>query len=397
MHATIPAIVVGANLNGLGVVRSLRRGNVPVYVVDTSRQRPAMWSHGCRPVIVDQLHGRALIHSLLDLGRRIGERAVLFVTDELSVQTISQFRDELSNAFRFRLPSHEMVIALSDKAAFQQIAERNGFPVPRSATLATASDLDKLRDLAFPVIIKPTDTRRVHAVATERLHRARTLQEAESLCARVLPDAGGLIVQEWIPGPDSSIYFTLFYRGADGMIATFTGRKLACNPPEIGNTGICVAAPDVSDMLEPLTCAFADVVGFEGMGSIEFKWDSVRKRFIMIEPTVGRTDWQEEIATLCGMNIPFRAYRHELGLPRLGAGRPRVDVAWRASGAQRWPQNHPRGDVRVVDGFWRTTDPAPAMLHYVFGGALRHLREVAREQEERNLPQPIAAKRAPQE
>jgi D-aspartate ligase len=176
MHATIPAIVVGANLNGLGVVRSLRRGNVPVYVVDTSRQRPAMWSHGCRPVIVDQLHGRALIHNLLDLGRRISERAVLFVTDELSVQTISQFRDELSNAFRFRLPSHEMVIALSDKAAFQQIAERNGFPVPRSATLATASDLDKLRDLAFPVIIKPTDTRRVHAVATERLHRARTLQ-----------------------------------------------------------------------------------------------------------------------------------------------------------------------------------------------------------------------------
>lgn len=397
MHATIPAVVVGANLNGLGVARSLRRGNVPVYVVDTSRQRPAMWSHACRAVIVDQLHGRPLIHGLLDLGRRIGERAVLFVTDELSVHTISKFRGELSDAFLFRLPSHEMVTALSDKAAFQQIAERNGFPVPRSVALATASDLDKLRELAFPVVIKPTDKRRVHAGATERLHRARTLAEAEALCARVLPEAGGLIVQEWIPGPDSSIYFTLFYRGADDMIATFTGRKLVCDPPEVGNTGICVAAPDVSDMLEPLTCAFADLVGFAGTGSIEFKWDGVRKRFIMIEPTVGRTDWQEEIATLCGMNIPFRAYRHELGLPRLGAGRPRIDVAWRASGAQRWPRNHPRGNMRVVDGFWRAGDPAPAMFHYAFDSALRHLRNPAREQQEHSLRRAIAAERAPQE
>jgi len=397
MHATIPAVVVGANLNGLGVVRSLRRGGVPVYVVDTSRQRPAMWSHACRPVIVDQLHGRTLIHSLLDLGRRIGERAVLFVTDEMSVHTVSQFRDELSGAFRFRLPAHETVIALSDKSAFQDIAERNGFPVPRSAALATASDFYKLRDLAFPVIIKPTDKRRVHAGVTERLHRARTLREAEALCARVLPEAGGVIVQEWIPGPDSGIYFTLFYRGADDMVATFTGRKLACDPPEVGNTAICVAAPDVSDMLEPLTCAFADIVGFEGMGSIEFKWDGVRKRFIVIEPTVGRTNWQEEIATLCGMNIPFRAYRHELGLPRLGVGRPRSDVAWRASGAQRWPRNHPRGNMRIVDGYWRAADPAPAMFHYALDSALRRLRKPFREQAEHSLRQPIAAKRAPQE
>ena len=196
MSAAIPAVVVGASLDGLGVVRSLQRGNVPVYVVDTSRQRPAMWSHGCQPVIVDKLHGRALIHSLLDLSRQIGERAVLFVTDKLAVHSISQFRDDLTDAFRFRLPSKEMVAALSDKAAFQIIAERNGFPVPRSVTLATVSDLDRLRELAFPVIVKPTGKRRGHDGITARPQRARTLSEAEAFCAQVLPEAGSLIVQE---------------------------------------------------------------------------------------------------------------------------------------------------------------------------------------------------------
>jgi predicted ATP-grasp superfamily ATP-dependent carboligase len=397
MHAMTPAVVVGANLNGLGVIRSLRRANVPVYVVDASRQRPAMWANGCRPVIVDALHGRALIHGLLDLGRRIGERAVLFLTDELSVQTVSQFREELSEAYRFRLPLHPMVTALSDKSTFQQLAERNGYPVPRSAVLASMSDFVKLHELSFPVIIKPIEKHRIHAGAIEYLHRARTLQEAESFCARVLPEAGGLIVHEWISGHDSSLYFTLFYRGSDDMVATFTGRKLACDPPAVGGSGICVAAPDVSGMLEPLASAFADTVGFEGMGVIEFKWDGMRKRFIMVESTVGRADWQGEIATLCGINIPVRAYRHELGLPRLGTGRPRTDVAWRASGSQRWPRNHPRGNVRIVDGFWRLADPAPAVIHYAFASTSRYLRGSPRDPQRGSLGTPIAAERASQE
>src|SRR5262249_2861885 len=127
------------------------------------------------------------------------------------------------------------------------------------------------------------------------------------------------------------------------------------------------------------------------------KWDGARKRFIMIEPTVGRSDWQEEIATLCGMNIPFRAYRHEIGLPRLGAGRPRVDVAWRSSGAQRWPRNHPRGTIGVAGGSWRASDPAPAIYQYVFDRALRRRRRPSPRQEERGLREPVTAERAPQE
>ncbi len=37
---------------------------------------------------------------------------------------------------------------------------------------------------------------------------------------------------------------------------------------------------------------------YEGLGSLEFKWDAQGRRFLIIEPTVGRTDMQEEIPTL---------------------------------------------------------------------------------------------------
>ena len=103
----IPAVVVGANLNGLGLVRSLRRGGMPLAIVDTTRRRPAMWARGCRKVIVERLHGRALVNGLLDLAHRTGERAVLFLTDEMTVHTVSEHRAELAPAYRFRIPAPE--------------------------------------------------------------------------------------------------------------------------------------------------------------------------------------------------------------------------------------------------------------------------------------------------
>lgn len=48
-----PAIIVGAGINGLGVLRSLAHAGVPVVVVDSSPDAPAMRSrYGRKHVFV---------------------------------------------------------------------------------------------------------------------------------------------------------------------------------------------------------------------------------------------------------------------------------------------------------------------------------------------------------
>ncbi len=203
-------MVVGGDLSALGIARSLWRSRVPVILV-TTRFRPANWSRSCRSVIVDGLHGEPLIAGLLDLQRKIGGRPVLFLTDEMSVYTVSECRSELGRAYRFRLPTEKTVTCLSDKAAFQKLAENNGFPVPRSVVLEKPGDVGRLRELKFPVIVKPTDKRRVHSGQTDRIFKIETFDGAVALCSRIIPNAKEIIVQEWISGPDSDIYFCLFY------------------------------------------------------------------------------------------------------------------------------------------------------------------------------------------
>src|SRR5262245_23415121 len=50
MTALPPAIVVGAQVNGLGVVRSLAQASLPVITLDTSLAQPAMWSRSSQRV-----------------------------------------------------------------------------------------------------------------------------------------------------------------------------------------------------------------------------------------------------------------------------------------------------------------------------------------------------------
>jgi D-aspartate ligase len=359
------AAVVGGSLNGLGVARSLARGGVPVTVLETTRRCPGAWSRHCRFVRLPSLESEALIDALVGLASGFDGRPVLILTTDESVNAVSAARDRIEPLYRIDLPAAAMVRALADKAEFHALAEREGFAVPRSRTLCGPAELDRLDALAPPIVLKPADKTLVLAGAVERAVRAETLAQARTAAARMLARAPALIAQEWVEGPDTDILFTLFTCDRDGkLIGLFPGRKLVCWPPAVGSTAVCAAAPDVAEELYRHTRQFVERTGYRGIGSLEFKRDSRTGRFLIIEPTVGRTDWQEEIATLCGVNLPLLTYQAALGAappPCAAAFAPR---AWRAERRFPVPRARLAAGTRVIDGYFRWSDPLPAVYYY---------------------------------
>src|SRR5262245_16216009 len=71
MTALPPAIVVGAKVSGLGVVRSLARARLPIITLGTTLAQPAMWSRSSQRVVVPKLSGRSFVDSLLNLQKRL--------------------------------------------------------------------------------------------------------------------------------------------------------------------------------------------------------------------------------------------------------------------------------------------------------------------------------------
>lgn len=366
-----PAVVVGANADGLGIARSLGKAGVPVVLADTDAGKPGMHSRYVRPFVVTAMCGLELVDSLLKLRECPTDRPLLFLTADRQVRSVSEHRERLAGAFRIRLPEPYRIRQLLHKLTFQREAEKYGFPVPRAIGVSTEKDFVKLSEIRFPAVIKPGNKEVFFGSKTPRAHKVWSRQEAQVACRLILQEAPDLIVQEWIEGSESNIYFCLQYRGEGGLtINSFTGRKLRCWPPQTGSTASCTAAPEVQSELQSLTKDFFDKTQFVGMGSMEFKRDERTGKFFMIEPTVGRTDWQEEVAIINGVNIPLAAYCYELGLPQPAAERISRPQTWIyppsylrsvvRSAFVRESFRDPRpGTGRIKNPCWSSDDPVP--------------------------------------
>lgn len=362
----IPAVVVGDELNALGVVRSLGSAGVPVLKVTTNHSSLTARSRYGRTVPVSETEGGALVTLLLGIAADFDEKPMLFVTEEKSVRTVSENRDRLLSGFRIRLPEHDRLMALMHKQGFQALAEATASPIPPIVQLCSEDDLTRLDGLDYPCALKPSAKDYAYGARFAKAYVVQSADEAAQLYREIAPVCSDLVVQQWIDGGDDDIYFCLQYVGDDGPVASFCGRKLRSWPPRIGGTASCTAAWEVADELDAMTTAFFKATGFTGMGSMEYKRDRRDGRFYMIEPTVARTDFQEEVATLNGVNIPLAAYCYEVGLPLPPVQRSLRGRAWREPLIDRWsaerqPGWTPRGmaEVAVVDAYFRWSDPQP--------------------------------------
>lgn len=359
-----PVVLVGLGLNGLGVARSLGIEKVNIIALDSNPGSPTWATRYAHTRYVEPLSGTTLIDALLELRSTLPSSPVLFLTEEDAVAAVSKMREKLAGKYRFSLPDDDLVQRLLDKLTFQELAEQLGSPIPRALRIGRNTDPSTLSSLRYPCVLKAAIKTAEFGKRFRKAYRVSNPGEVIDLWHQMQELAPEMILQEWIEGGDTDVYFCLQYRPSDGREATsFVGRKLMQWPPLVGGTATCVPAPEVKEELIALTEQFFSAVGFIGLCSMEFKRDRRDGRFYMVEPTVGRTDYQEEIATLNGVNIPFAAWRGEMGLPP-PPNRQTRPSGWRdpfgeANSRAAAPSDAREFAMPMHNAYWSPTDPFP--------------------------------------
>lgn len=310
----VPAVVVGGGINGLGVLRSLAKARVPVIVLETDTEKPAMRSRYGRKVVYRNDEQDAVISALEKLAGEIPYgRPMLILTQEGTVSSVSAHRERLQSLYRIALPAPDVLTSLMHKDGFRAMAEAAGAAIPRTLHITGAGQVDAIRTLQPPFVVKPSIRHTSYSSAFRKAYRIDAVGEARDLVHRILPTLPDVVIQEWIEGSDSDIFFCLLYiTGSGDVAASFAGRKIRSWPPRVGGTASCAPASTAdSDTLARRTAEFFGHAGIRGFASMEYKRDVRSGEFYMVEPTIGRTDYQEEVATLNGVNIPLAAYEAE--------------------------------------------------------------------------------------
>ena len=374
MHRPLDVVVIGSGANALGALRSLGSAGLRTALVSSKPGDPAARSRYARQKVISSLQDLAAARLSLAL-QLDGHRPMLLLTGELEVAACLSSLEEWQEYFLTYFFTPGIARTLLSKAGFHGLAMQAGAPVPRTWVIADVPSLSQIDLGEFPLIVKPV---RRDSRYTARFARAYRVCSEQALRTRAeeLLDTGieGLVVQEWIAGEDSDIYFNFLFVDRNGALRTsFVGRKVLCWPHMTGGTASCMAAPEHHQELTALSLEFLEKVGFCGLIGIEYKFQRKSGRFFMIEPTVYRTDHQHEVASLNGCNLLLDAWNacKSNGESTLAVQAPYQNkYYWVDSPSERYSASEARfgravyEGARRVDAWFRWTDPLPGLRHH---------------------------------
>ena len=304
------ALILGFGVHGLAIARSLGRRGIEVEAADPDAAQPHRHSRYCRRFHdVDSLDDEGLVEFLIGFGRRRRGRTALFVTMDRTVPLVSAHRDVLQEYFDFNLPPRTCIDELMDKARLLGFLERSGARHPRTASVRGPEALAAAeKSVGLPCVLKPA----LRAPGF-KASIARSSAELAEQYLRAARHSDALVVQQWIPGGDSEVYFCFAYIGRNGQPqGLFVGRKLRQYP---NGTGIAASAAGCDDeFVREETLRLFKLAEYRGFGSAEFRRDPSTGEYYLIEFTVGRTDYNVACAIANGVDLPYVGYCDLVGL-----------------------------------------------------------------------------------
>lgn len=335
---TAGAVVMGADYRALGVVRSLGRRGIPVWVVKQGGHLVAATSrYASRRVPWPDGSDLEKIEFLLDLNARHGlDGWMLIPTDDYTVGLASGHHERLGSKYRLTVPPWETLRWACDKRRLHQIADKLGIHQPWTTCPLNREHLAAI-DCPFPVILKPAVRLQPSNLA---IPKAWLAENRDSLLARY-DEAGALlplehlIVQEIVPGGGEA-QFSYAALCKDGCsLASVVARRTRQFPKDFGQLSTYVETVEVPEIIEPAERLLA-AIRFTGLAEVEFKRDPRNGQFKVLDINPRVWGWHT-LSRRAGVDFPYLLWLLARGEPV-----PRL----RGRAGERWV--HLSADLRMA-------------------------------------------------
>ena len=291
----------------LGVVRSLGRLGIPLYVGSDDRlpksglSRYATRRFGYPPkeAGIDAMHA-----AIIDRVRAWRPAVLMPVGGSEGWATVFAHYDEYTALTRVvASPSHEQYDRLDeDKVHLLDLAARHGVSCPRTFRPRTIEEALDLRGaLPYPVIVKPP--RGTGGVGV------RKVEDARALAAALVQSVEVPIIQEFIAGED--VELTLLCTHGESLAGSVY-RSLRTFPIPFGPSTACVTVRD--DALMELGIRFLRKLSYHGVAHMDFRRDPHDGQAKLLDFNPGLTG-TNDVSLASGVNFALMLYRIALGQP----------------------------------------------------------------------------------
>jgi predicted ATP-grasp superfamily ATP-dependent carboligase len=311
-----PAILLGGGPIALTVARSLAGIGVAVTALGY-RHDPVRYSRACRS-FTDLGAGDGVQDRWFEwLRTEAMEGAIVLPCNDDALELLARRREEIVGTGYRPLPAKpDVILAMLDKHATYELADRVGVPTPRTVLVRAGDGNAGLDGIPFPCALKPRRSHDFmhHFPGTTR--KVLLAHDEAQLAAhmRTATELGlDMLVTEIVPGPEDAYHSFYGHLDDEGRaLVHLTKRKLRQFPPGFGLATYhqVTQEPEVAEM----GLRFLRGVGMRGLGVVEFKRDP-RDGVLKLIECNHRFTLGTEIVRRAGVDLGLVAYLDAVGTP----------------------------------------------------------------------------------
>jgi D-aspartate ligase len=303
------AVVLCADLNGLGAVRSLGIAGVPTIAVALSCEESVLRSKFGDKLVVGEAvdQEETLLKELLRIGR---SQDVLIPTSDYFVGFIGRNRGLLETKFSCCIPSDKLIQLLTDKSEETRCIGNLSVPLPKTVQSLPSCPKALVAALNLPLILKPrtSEIGKKFKIKTVPVYDERDLAIWYGQYEHHLND---FVAQELIPGGDGTQWECVcVFDRQHRLISCFTFRKIRTAPPGFGVT--CFARSEWNPEIAAIVERIGVGIDYTGPADFDFKYDSrdATYKYLEINPRLGMCNY---FGTRCGVNCAHDSFLEAVG------------------------------------------------------------------------------------
>ncbi|MET3576260.1 ATP-grasp domain-containing protein [Bhargavaea ullalensis] len=230
--------------------------------------------------------------SLLTLKDELLEKAdklLLIASNENYVELAVRARSVLEPHYILPFVSEEMMDDIIFKEKFYSMCEEYGLDYPGTVIFKKGMDPEMELPFDFPAVVKPSDSMRYFNAQFEGKKKAYIVDSREEFVDAIGKIYGStydgtLIIQDYIPGDDTTMYVLNAYCDRNGKVRMMCLGHVVLEDPTpilIGNyVGI---VGDSNQELYDQYKRFLEAIGFTGFANIDLKYDRRDGKFKIFE------------------------------------------------------------------------------------------------------------------
>ena len=314
MNKKVGAVVTGGDFQGLGVLRTLAKKDIPILLLD-SQYCIGKYSRFEKKFLKSPhpSETESYLNFLIDLVKKENIHGwVIFPNSDEAVFVLSKYKSLLEKFYRIPTPSWNVIKNVYIKERTYRISEKHNIPIPKTYYPKNLEELVEL-DLHFPVVIKPSIRDRFYNKVKTKAFRINDKKELVKTYKRVCSviDPSEVLVQEYIPGGPNNLYsFCPFFKNGR-VLVSIMARRSRQHPMDFGHASTFAELVYI-EQIQKIAEKFLSLIDYYGIAEVEFMQDPRTGEYKLIEVNPRVWGWHT-LAIAAGVDFPYILYQDMIG------------------------------------------------------------------------------------